>query len=405
MLGGDATILGGPLTVKNSWGAGGAAIYLWNPEGGASLAVDDTALALESGGYGILAEDLGGGENAVQILHADVEIAAAASCVRAYGSFNWNDCDLTGGLEHSSGGWFELDDQENTAVPATHVKFMRNKHYDLWIEGTQVGDANCADVLGDGTFSYDPISRTLTVKQDHSSLSSMLWSEVQALTVYIARDLKLENTDMMTGTLLSFAGDTAIRGPGRLTLRSPRDCLTVTDGAVLRIETPALDARSEMYCAVRGANGGERLVLSGAELSAVGCADPYGYSGGVTGFTGGIDPGSCAVTEPEGGYVDPVSGSVVDPASGKPAETVRILPVWRYDRSSGSLQIALASGEWPVWAASYDASGRFLGLVRITAPGGYPVSGLLKAGGDHLKIFRADMSTWVPDCAAETIYP
>lgn len=43
------------------------------------------------------------------------------------------------------------------------LEILSVKAYDIWVKGIQITENNKADVLGDGTVSYDPETNTLTL--------------------------------------------------------------------------------------------------------------------------------------------------------------------------------------------------------------------------------------------------
>ena len=68
-----------------------------------------------------------------------------------------------------------------------YVHFATLTAYDLWLGCTQVTNANAADILGDGTASYDPETKTLTlnnftgVQGTHDD--ALIFGEIDMLTL------------------------------------------------------------------------------------------------------------------------------------------------------------------------------------------------------------------------------
>ena len=60
-------------------------------------------------------------------------------------------------------------------------------YYDLWIDGLQADSDHLTDLLGDGTFSYDPGSKTLTIRKSYTSdwSSVLIRSKIDGLIVNI----------------------------------------------------------------------------------------------------------------------------------------------------------------------------------------------------------------------------
>ena len=98
--------------------------------------------------------------------------------------------------------------------------------YDLKIAGVTVTETNKNDILGDGAFSYDPDTNTLTVKGDCNCESkgvTPIINNISGLTVYVANDVTLrsgktgtDNAEEESG-LLTYVPLT-ITGPGMLKL-------------------------------------------------------------------------------------------------------------------------------------------------------------------------------------------
>jgi hypothetical protein len=315
LRGGDVTLLGGPLSVKNRSGESGTAICLSQ---GASLTVEDVSLYLE-GGFGILANDAGDGSgSAVLLRHSDVEIAAYRSCVKVYGSFDWTDCDLTGGLQHSSGGWFELDDAENTAVPATIVHFVPNRHYGLYIDGTELTERGMEAAPLPDAFSYDPNTNTLSVKGSYTAVNdNAVWNENnEGLTIRVEADAVLTGSKNLSA--LYFEKNTRLTGPGTLTLNGEDNtALGVYGNAVVTLDGATLITDG----AVRGLYGYPSLVLRGASLTATAKPGYYATRGAVCGFAGGLELTGCEIFVPEEGTV--LNGTVTT-VGGEPAAEVKI---------------------------------------------------------------------------------
>lgn len=101
--------------------------------------------------------------------------------------------------------------------------------YDLWITEIQVTDENKADVLGDGVFSYDSDSKTLSINGDCKSGSAynayeikfagvtIIKSDIDGLTINVVSDSELTKSYSSKNTI-ELGGNTTIRGPGQLTV-------------------------------------------------------------------------------------------------------------------------------------------------------------------------------------------
>ena len=98
--------------------------------------------------------------------------------------------------------------------------------YDLYVAGTTVTSVNHSDVLGDGIFSYDDATKTLTINGDytHTGASNIVSSSIDGLTVEVTGNSKLTSTT--EATILRFRAPVTITG-GKLTLET-----TYTDGSI-----------------------------------------------------------------------------------------------------------------------------------------------------------------------------
>lgn len=97
--------------------------------------------------------------------------------------------------------------------------------YGLYVCWVQVTDANCKDILGDGVFSYNPSTKTLTVSGDCETTKNIINTgnyadTVDGLTIYVAKDSRLHST---YENPFYFRDVVTITGPGKLTVTSPCD--------------------------------------------------------------------------------------------------------------------------------------------------------------------------------------
>ncbi len=173
---------------------------------------------------------------------------------------------------------------------------------DLWIDGVQVSLTSAPDVTGDGAFSYDDTTKTLTVHKSYEQTwsGSLITSQIDGLTIRVDNDVTLTGK---TGCL-SLQKDTTITGPGSLTLTATDQAVAVQNGATLTVDGITVNAEGGKY-GFHGDAGGERLVITDGELYAT------GGTAAISGFSGGVSvPWDYGVTEPEGGVVK--NGGVED---------------------------------------------------------------------------------------------
>ena len=189
--------------------------------------------------------------------------------------------------------------------------------YDLWIAGVQVTDENRSDVLGDGVFSYNKRTNTLTVDGYCNYPSDyVIRSEISGLTIESAWDstligdrgcVSLQRSTTITGEKLTSKNTgtnwTALSVKGTLTIR---DTELVVDGAGRAISG--------------GTDVNTALEIIDSTVSAK-TASTSGQVGAVMSFKGGISFEGCEITEPEDAYVS--LGSICVPGGSLPKE-VRI---------------------------------------------------------------------------------
>ncbi len=186
---------------------------------------------------------------------------------------------------------------------AVNYEAPKIDYYDLWIDGFRADSEHMTDILGDGAFSYDPGTKTLTVRKNYTSdwSSVLIRSGVEGLTVKTAEDVVLSSG----GTVFQLEKNTRFSGNGRLTVSSEGSYgIQVKNGASLTV----LDADlyvSSAGTAVAGSEGGEKLFVTDSRLYA------KGKTKAVSGFSGGItltEPG-VAISSPPGGKI--LGGSIV----------------------------------------------------------------------------------------------
>ena len=104
------------------------------------------------------------------------------------------------------------------------VGIQAQETYDLYICGTQVTSGNAGNVLGDGVFSYNAETQTLTVSGDctYDQNYSIIQNDgIDGLVINVANDSKLTTT--RTGAdVITLKTNTTFKGDGKLTLTSAR---------------------------------------------------------------------------------------------------------------------------------------------------------------------------------------
>ena len=179
--------------------------------------------------------------------------------------------------------------------------------YNLFICGTRVSDANKADILGNGVFSYNSSLKVLTVQGNCSAGGSpCIESSIVGLTIKVEEDSVFEETSYWEyyPAIYIKKGSCTITGNGKLTLNCLWDdgieilsgTLTIKD-TNLDIDTCLID--DYMGGAAMYGRDGAKLIIDNSTVNALGCYT----SGAIVNFGQGIELKSCAFTEPEEAFI------------------------------------------------------------------------------------------------------
>ena len=118
-------------------------------------------------------------------LHVDrsrLSVYATKKAVADFGNIRLTDCEIVQPL----GGYVKFENSHMSIVNVDGTDADRveiGEFFELWLDGTQVTRTNAYDPLGDGTFAFDPDTKTLTVKKDYSSYSTTVYNKINGLTV------------------------------------------------------------------------------------------------------------------------------------------------------------------------------------------------------------------------------
>ena len=157
------------------------------------------------------------------------------------------------------------------AVPAL-ADDPDNEEYNLLVGGDPVTKGNAADVLGDGSISYDPVAKKLTVNGNYNPGKNVICNRVDGLTVYVAGNSTLDSG--------KYAGivaerDMTITGPGKLKVKSADAGIYVRSGAILTIENANVDVESAF--GIAGDSTGEKLIIRNSQVHSKGSICAYAY--------------------------------------------------------------------------------------------------------------------------------
>lgn len=243
----NTTIKGSGTLTINSTDNG---IYASNM-GDAVLSLEDGCKVTinENEEYGILAE------GAIRVYYSTLDIRNANQPILAD--------DLI--LEYSyfntpRGAVFDADDQRVEDANGNKVTgrvVIKPLIYDIRVAGIQVTPFNAADILGDGTVSYDPSSEILTLNNAHINYSgSSSYAGIDISIYDLIIELIGDNTITSNSTgIYADAGALTIQGDGTLTITARYDgiglrssFLTIQGGCSVDVTTSGTSYYSGIDC-------------------------------------------------------------------------------------------------------------------------------------------------------------
>ena len=288
------TITGsGTLNVKNKEYA---AIYAK----GTDLTIKDCIVNVK-GNYGIAGYD--GSKEKLLISKATVTAEGEEGSICFLKEITLEDCAIT----QPAGARFDESKHAivlNGETVTSEVKIVQTK-YDLKICDTQVTSDNCGDLSVidgvEGTVSYDPDNKTLTLEGATLNAENCLWSNIDGLTIKVSgtNELNTEN-----GTTIYFKAPMTITGGGTLNAESEKFVAIYAVGTNLTIKDCIVNAKGN-WGIVGGVDGStEKLLISNATVTA------DGRAGSICDFKE-ITLEDCAITQPAGAVVDNSQGAIV----------------------------------------------------------------------------------------------
>ena len=189
--------------------------------------------------------------------------------------------------------------------------------YSLTIAGVTVTDLNKADILGDGVFSYNSGTNTLTI-DGYCNYSSgyVIESQISGLTI----NSEWDSTLIGSRGCVALRSDTIITG-GRLTIKNTNSSWSALSVAAVKLTIN--DA--ELYVdgagrAISGSsNSNSKLEIIDSYVNSK-TASTSSQEGAVMGFNGGITLDGCKIATPEDGYKS--LGAIVVPGGSRPKTVV-----------------------------------------------------------------------------------
>ena len=215
-------------------------------------------------------------------------------------------------------------------LPGGALRAEMSDAYGLRVAGREVTSLNKDDILGDGSFKYDPDVKTLYVYGSLTHGSGFSYGEggpciandrVKGLTINVVNDavLTIENDWERCIDLYS---STTITGKGKLTLVAPSVCLIVniesTQNGDIIIEDADIECRSESR-GFLGCNKNEKLIV---RRSSIKMTNIY-YT--VNMFPKGIELEGCEITKPVNYEIK--LGAIYDADTNKITKDLTIVPV------------------------------------------------------------------------------
>ncbi|MBR5093606.1 MAG: leucine-rich repeat domain-containing protein, partial [Oscillospiraceae bacterium] len=182
----DITITGDcEFYLQGISGRSSSGVYL---DGTASLTLDGASLSFLGMTYCLR----GNGTGALHVIDSSGYLDADVRAISGFGSIDFTGCTVVRpeGYQIVNGSVVEADGSAATFVE------IGDFEYDLYVCGQQVFSRNSADILGDGVFSYDADSNTLTIhgSASYAGSSSMIENHIDGLAIAVPNDAALTFT-------------------------------------------------------------------------------------------------------------------------------------------------------------------------------------------------------------------
>ena len=239
------------------------------PMGGISVA-NNADLCLQDTSVDVLARNMAlagnEGEETLTVNHSNLTAKIENEhffAINFFGQIILNECEIVTPEEalNLNGTIFQGDLENRSA--ANEVVILAEGGIEpeeaLLICGVPVTPDNATDVLGDGVFSYDEALKQLTVSGDCSYEGTVIDSSIEGLTINVAGDSTLEDTETSTaimGYALRLRRFTVITG-GRLNVAAGKDTggIRLHDNCTLLLDHADVSVEADMMCIAGQPNG------------------------------------------------------------------------------------------------------------------------------------------------------
>lgn len=225
------------------------------------------------------------------------------------------------------------DLRKTVAILSSDVRTDLKVDMKLKIAGKKLTSSNKADILGNGVFSYDPDTRTLTVNGSYSykTLNASLIEDggMSALTVNVAKDSTLTSN----GTVFSILNNRSFKltGAGKLSAVSVNSSAVGLSNSVMTIENMIAEFTSDYRTVTGYSTGGAKLNIIGSNVT-VSTTNSSKDTGAIMtlvssgSFKGGLVMEGCNIVEPQGGKFVASTGIVCNSDGKTYAKKVVIKP-------------------------------------------------------------------------------
>lgn len=191
--------------------------------------------------------------------------------------------------------------------------------YSLEINGIYAAPSNASNILGDGKFSYNDSTKTLTVNGGTYSNGKIINHGIKNLKIIISNETTLSSIRVTENTTITGSG--TLRLSSGISAESP-----LTNGIELKIDgANIVISGSSTFISGSGRTGREeKLTINNSNVT---------VSGSVTGFMDGISITNCYLVQPSGAAV---SGSSIT-AGGSTATNIKISTTQASQRLLGDM--------------------------------------------------------------------